>query len=331
MTLALALIAGVAVTGYGYFHVPRSSTHSLLFARLQDDKDESASRLFRERVQVHIDRAFPSGGATDLDLRRYFKSFAADVDLRRMLREEASVDAIVWGDSQLARISMRERAPLMVERFEGTHLSSIAQRLEIVDSVPVTAIAFEPRESTAFFLARVFEALASPLEPGTPDFSRRYSGAYAALSLAADEAYRYPSRAHRAFVMWRSGTNSLLMFLNSGGSEPGYVECARAHLERAQAMLVPRENPDLSGAILNNLGVAAFLRAEVEGDAQWLPVAERYFADGSRTGKMRTVNGENPGAFRSAQRNLAFITGRSIRAERPAHHVRTNHPPSVRN
>lgn len=303
--LAVAGIVGAAVTAYGYVYLPKSARASFIFSRLQDDKDESASRLFRERVQVLLQKTSEDPGRGGL--QRYFKSFSSDSDARSLFRDDAPLQAVVWGDSQMVRISMRDRTPVSAVQFSPIVMSSVGRALEIVDSVPVMAIPSEPRDVTAFFVTRVFQALSEPPEPLSPDFNVRYGDGAILLRLAADEATQFPSRAHRAFALWRAGTNSLLMYLNSGAIEQGYLRCARAELERAQAMLIPRENPDLSGAILNNLGVVAVLRAETEGVEEGLAMAHRYFADASKTGQMRTVNGENPSAYGVARRNVARL------------------------
>jgi hypothetical protein len=310
LVLILAAVAGVAATAYGYMLVPKVVQNAFIFSRLQGDRDESTSRVFRERVEVLLKDGGDATLGSDRALQRYFKSFSSDNELRELFDDDPSLKGVVWGDSEMVRISFRQRSPVAVVDFERAQVSRIAKKLQMVDFVAVTAIPFSPAESTAFFVARVFEALSATLEPHAHGRAARYWASRAALLLAADAPQQYPSRAHRAYALWRSGTNSLLMFLGSNATETGYLDCARVDLQRALAMLIRRENPDLAAAILNNLGVLAVLSSDVQGDPEWLSEAQRYLRDGERAGALSPVNGESLRAFKVARSNRALLAAR---------------------
>ncbi|NDC36896.1 MAG: hypothetical protein EBZ48_02460 [Proteobacteria bacterium] len=312
VVLVSAAVAGAVVTAHGYELIPSKAHNNLTFSRLQDDPDESASRLFRERVEVMLEKGSPERIASDRSLQRHFKSFARDRDLRELFKEDPALQAVVWGDSTLVRLSMRERPPVSLSQFEQALLAPRTRQFALVDSVSVVALAFEPKESTAFFVARLFEALAHPLDPASPQFEEAYRANHLILQLAADQAYRYPTRVHRSFPQWRLGTNSILMYLRSGATQIGYLECARASLEKGLAMMASKENPDLAAAILNNLGVVALLRGEALGDQQMFRIAKRYFDRALKTVRHRPVNGEIPTAVLVARSNFTVLTGRVL-------------------
>lgn len=326
--LVVAFFIGMGVTAWGYLHLSKGERDVVLFSRLQDDKDESQTRIFRERVEYFLEASAGRGHQPIVAPQRYFRTFVSDSEVRDVFKKDPLLNGVVWGSSRHIWISFRHRDPVRVSDFGDIAVSPTSRTLEIVDYVPILGIAFDPREPTAFFAARVFEGITPPLRPGVSNFEAVYRSQNAALQFATDIPIHYKTRAHRAWAAWRAGTNSLFMFLHSGGLEHGYLRCAQVELERAVRLLGPLENADLYGAVRNNLAVARALAADIESDPEKFLKTRKLLKTASGSSKMQPLGGSEVISYKSARRNIVRLSGfppRESRAKRSKRVANSSH------
>jgi hypothetical protein len=249
-----------------------------------------------------------------------------------LFQKDPLLNGVVWGSSRHVWISFRHREPVRVSDFGNVAVSPTSRTLEIVDYVPILGIAFDPREPTAFFAARVFEGITPPLRPGLTNFESVYRAQNVALQFATDIPIHYKTRAHRAWAAWRAGTNSLFMFLYTGALEVGYLSCAQVELERAVRLLGPLENADLYGAVRNNLAVARALAADIESDPEKFLKTRKLLKTASGSAKMEPLGGSEVIAYKSARRNMVRLSGfppRASRAKRTKKGATSSHAAAV--
>ena len=330
--LVVAFLIGTGVTAWGYLHLSKGARDVVLFSRLQDDRDESLTRIFRERVEYFLGASVGRGNEPIVAPQRYFRSFVTDSEVRGLFQKDPLLNGVVWGSSRHVWISFRHREPVRVSDFGNVAVSPTSRTLEIVDYVPILGIAFDPREPTAFFAARVFEGITPPLRPELTNFESAYRAQNVALQFATDIPIHYKTRAHRAWAAWRAGTNSLFMFLYTGGLEVGYLSCAQVELERAVRLLGPLENADLYGAVRNNLAVARALAADIESDPEKFIKTRKLLKTASGSAKMEPLGGSEVVAYKSARRNMVRLSGfppRASRARRSKNGVPSSHAAAV--
>lgn len=184
--------------------------------------------------------------------------FLKDLKQAQSLVAENSLRGLVWGNVGWLRVSLPSEEPVALPEFLG---------LQIAKSVPLFSLSYYPANATAYFIMLIFESLHAT-DRGMAELALKEAGGFRSF---------WKTTQHRAFPLFRLGNMALEDAIRDGRYEAGSLHCAAVSLYKALKYMGPKDNPQLTAAIYNNLGVVSFVKGVQEGNHNDVKLARTYF------------------------------------------------------
>lgn len=259
------LLATAGTTGGALFHY--SNINFGLDSFLVATQSESD---LREDVKIYRDRLRRS--VRHKETGRFSLSpstITTQAEAEMILKNNDTLGGIVWGDSRWRNVSLQHLLPVSV-RALGAHTvgrdlldaKNIGDLL-VVRSIPSFGLSDGDTQPSVDFIA-TFAALWGLYAKATMGVKTSGDFDGAIRSLARSRS-RWTSRVHLGVPFWMEGNYYLVKALGSEVPESGALACAVRSFRIALKQAKPTDNPHLIGAIKNNLSVALYLRAHIQG------------------------------------------------------------------
>lgn len=297
LVLLLALAGGMwgASVAYG----PPAARHgTFVVARFPDDESESASRIFRERIEEYL-------GMSGVRVDRAFNSPRDAREARILMAERFNDRPLVWQQKGWLHVSFPEQLRTAASLLPSEDLRRFYS-LSPVTYVSEIGLSLQPEGDGAEFLAYLFEGLLAG--EGKGEGESRWEFRIAALRQAADTVGLRRSFSHRAYPLWQIGNYHLAQALRGPKVQTAELRCAIAAYRRALRFLPQASHPELRAAALNNQAIALRILGEQRSRRKLLKQSRTLLHEALRFARRPGVSQ----AERVAQQNLEQL--RELRA-----------------
>lgn len=305
----LLLAAAGALAAFSVPYLYPAQRRIALVSTLASDDFESESRVFWQELEQWLRRR----GGAHARAWRFYGTLSNQRGAAAVLKTYPGAMALVWGDTKWVNISL-PGSPLPGRRDPDLRRETEALLgVEVVSSIPVIGMSYQPRGDTARFVAALISGIgaAEGSAAGRAESELRYAGERAAFWL---------SNAHRGLAWFLLGNLQLHEALADGRYQPALFECAENAYTAAAGNLMPWDNPELYAAIHNNLGALYYLQSRFGSRSELLKRARRKWVYAVRTRKLKNPFDMRYRAAKVAKRNIKLIFGR--RQPRGGRHVR---------
>jgi len=223
----------------------------VLASTLADDDYESESRIFWQELDRWLRLQDGVGSA------RFYGSFSKHKRAAAVFKTYPGAIGIVWGNTRWINLSLP--AMRSISLYEAGLGSSPEGpfALELVTAVQVVGTSYAPRGDSA----RVIAALMTGLQYAADG---RDEAAKGLLRYAGERAAFWITNAHRGLAWLLLGNLYLREGFADGRYQPAALSCAETAYIAAISNLMPWDNPELSAAINNNLGVLYYLQGRFQ-------------------------------------------------------------------
>lgn len=302
LVLLIGFSAAALTAGSGY-STRLVDSESVLVARFTDDTLGTKSRIFRESLK-RLMRGISTGRA-----QRYYNSFRSHEEVVKKFSGKENIHAVIWGNERWLNVSFPNASAFEVEKLLAEQVKSLTG-FQLVSSVPIFGVARRPESETLRFLSDFFVGFLPTTVRGEVDGDRPALDEVV-LTDSLLRSAPWSSYAHRAMPAWLLGNRYLEEAIGSSNYQPQSMKCAQEIYRRGFSFLRPGDNPELQGALLNNLGVALIVQAHFEGfGPDQRKQIKRFWQMAESTGGQRSLMGGGSNSWKIARANLRLLNKR---------------------
>jgi len=245
VALASALVAGFV--SHSFF----LEDHNLLVSRLANDDLEIDTRILRERINSDLGlvKEIPQSRLA----KRYFDSVQSHEEALALIKKSKTDSAVLWGDNRWLNISFPTHDPKTLSELGFTFDFAGLNQLQLITSVPMIGMSYQPRLDTARFLALLISG----------SFEQSARGV---LRDAAQMPGIWSNNAHRAYAWWLLGNRYLSEQLPKipGKLESAGLDCAEEAFRQGLNLINQGANSELQAALFNNLGIVLLIKSVLQ-------------------------------------------------------------------
>lgn len=267
------------------------SNDDFLFARLTNDKYESAGKILKDNISKEIDKL------ARISLDTLPKEFANLKEIQNYLIAHPQIKFLTWGKSNWINITLKTEPDF---RLSESPLVAAIGDMQVISTPPSVGIFYEPVEYTAKFLAHLLNAF-DGLSKEDPWLG------IANLERAARMLSGWKNINHTSLPHFLLGNHHFFNVLRSAEYQSAELGCAIEEYKSAFAAFRRRQNPEMAATIANNLGVAFYLRSYFEDRPKDRFKAKKYFALAFKTMEFDNPYGVDYRAPYLAKANLLLI------------------------
>ncbi|RIL11826.1 MAG: hypothetical protein DCC75_01595 [Proteobacteria bacterium] len=301
--LVLALLGMLSARSISSLHL-NNGYSSLVVTTLQGDQLQSETRIFREGINAALSRlarAYP--GTAQLKVKQRDANLTSYREAAAMLESSANSAMVAYGGGRWIQVALGRYLRLFPESGAvGSWLRYL--KLEPVRHVAMFGLSLEPLNETAGFLAAIYHALVAKVDSSRDSTGQSYE---LTLRYAAAHQALWSSNAHRAYPSWILGNYYLGRFFESGGEEPGELDCAISSYDTALRFLRPGDNSDLFAAALNNKAVALAGKAAFHNKKKNKARMQKALRVAIKARRQRNTLGVPQTAVKTAKYNLRSV------------------------
>lgn len=278
-----------------------------LVARLQDDKYDAQTHVLTTRLNEIL---LPISG---VEAGTLYKEFKRKDEVRDYLESHKETRAIIWGSKKWLNISFQKDADFVLSPANSSSFFLRFYGLKLLSSVPHQGISYEPFEGVRQFLGHTLPSYVSLVDHSRDAKSTKAIFRHRHLMYAAGIVDFWRSLGHRALPNCLSANYLFVEALQLPEYDGELFKMLRKRYARAASYVKFRENPELYGAIYNNLGVASFIRSRIIGNKNMRKMSVKYLKKAAAIDRKKAsrkhipVLGEMNSVAAVARQNLDFV------------------------